>query len=157
MEAIYEEYSDCFEEVESDKVNAAFIKSIRASLKVAKKQPKYYEDFIPIWEDIDKHAKEQEKTKDALKAAVAALTAAVRQKYDALVEADIRELVFTDKWMPSLLCHLQNLMTSAQQDIITNITALNERYDTTLPELQSETDHYRTLVQNYLAEMGITQ
>lgn len=156
MDAIYEEYSDCFEDIESDKVNAAFIKSVRASLKVAKKQPKYYEDYIPVWEDIDKHAKEQEKTKDALKAAIVSLTAAARQKYDALVEADIRELVFTDKWMPSLLCHLQNLMTAAQQDIITNITALNERYDVTLPEMQSETDHYRTLVQDCLAEMGIT-
>lgn len=156
MEAIYEEYSDCFEDIESDKVNAAFIKSVRAGLKVAKKQPKYYEDYIPVWEDIDKHSKEQEKTKDALKAAIVSLTAAVRKKYDALVETDIRDLVFTDKWMPSLLCHLQNLMTAAQHDIITNITALNERYDVTLPEMQSETDQYRTLVQGYLAEMGIT-
>lgn len=153
MEALAEEYAEAFEEVESDKVNAAFLKAVNALIRDAKKNK---EEVLRQWTDIVKLSKEMDKHKEDLKKLVSTLTAKVREKYDALTADEIRTMVFYDKWMPTLRSRLHALMTAAQQDIITNITALNERYDTTLPELQSETDHYRTLVQDYLAEMGIT-
>lgn len=153
MEALAEEYAEAFEEVESDKVNAAFLKAVNALIRDAKKNK---EEVLRQWTDIVKLSKEMDKHKEDLKKLVSTLTAKVREKYDTLTADEIRTMVFYDKWMPTLRSRLKALMTAAQQDIITNITALNERYDTTLPELQSETDHYRTLVQDYLAEMGIT-
>lgn len=153
MEALAEEYAEAFEEVESDKVNAAFLKAVNGLIRDAKKNK---DEVLKQWTDIVKLSKEMDKHKDDLKKLVSTLTAKVRAKYDALTAEEIRTMVFYDKWMPTLDSRLHALMTAAQQDIITNITALNERYDTTLPELQSETDHYRTLVQDYLAEMGIT-
>lgn len=153
MEALAEEYAEAFEEVESDKVNAAFLKAVNGLIRDAKKNK---DEVLKQWTDIVKLSKEMDKHKDDLKKLVSTLTAKVRAKYDALTAEEIRTMVFYDKWMPTLHSRLHALMTAAQQDIITNITALNERYDTTLPELQSETDHYRTLVQDYLAEMGIT-
>lgn len=152
MEALAEEYAEAFEEVESDKVNAAFLKAVNGLIRDAKKNK---EEVLKQWTDIVKLSKEMDKHKEDLKKLVSTLTAKVRDKYDALTAEEIRTMVFYDKWMPTLHSRLHALMTAAQQDIITNITALNERYDTTLPELQSETDHYRTLVQDYLREMGI--
>ena len=47
-------------------------------------------------------------------------------------------------------------MMSAQQDIVTTISALNERYDFTLPEIENDIDDHRKLVQGYLKEMGFS-
>lgn len=152
MESITEQWSDAFEDVPFDTVNGNFIKEVKALVKAADKK----DENLPIWKDFLKHDSAKEKYKKELAEQRKALTIAVRDKYDALTADEIRTMVFYDKWMPTLHSRLHALMTAAQQDIITNITALNERYDTTLPELQSETDHYRTLVQDYLAEMGIT-
>lgn len=152
MESILEQWSDAFEDVPFDTVNGNFIKEVKALVKAADKK----DDNLPIWKDFLKHDSSKEKFKKELAEQRKVLTIAVRSKYNTLTDEEIRNMVFYDKWMPTLCNCLQSLMTTAQQDIITNITALNERYDVTLPEMQSETDHYRTLVLGYLAEICIT-
>jgi hypothetical protein len=46
-------------------------------------------------------------------------------------------------------------MTAEHQNIITSITALNDRYRVTLPEMEADVDHYRKIVKGLLVEMGI--
>ena len=77
------------------------------------------------------------------------------KRYKALTEEEIRTMVFDDKWMPNMLARLQALMTAEHQNIITSITALNDRYRVTLPEMEADVDHYRDIVKGYLKEMGI--
>lgn len=110
--------------------------------------------MLEIWEDFDKHSKAQEKQKDLLKELIKKLTAAIQAQYAKLDENDIRQLVFDDKWMPSLLGRITNLMDSAQQGIISSIKDLNERYEITLPEIENDIDIHRKLVKEYLKEMG---
>lgn len=156
METIVEEYSDTFEDIPFENVNGSFIKGVRGLIKEGKRNPKLYTEMLEIWEDFDKHAKAQEKQKDSLKGQIKSLTSSVQAQYAKLTEKDIRELVFEDKWMPSLLDRITLLMIAAQQDIVTSITALNERYDVTLPEIESDIDSHRRLVKGYLKEMGFT-
>ena len=101
------------------------------------------------------HFKEQEQLKKDLKEKVARLTAAVLKKYKALTEEEICTMVFDDKWMPDMQSRLQTLMTTEHQNIITSITALNERYHVTLPEMEADVNRYRDIVKGYLQEMGV--
>ena len=64
-------------------------------------------------------------------------------------------MVFEDKWMQTLRSRFQTLMTTEQQNIITTLTALNERYADTLSELEMQVNLYRRQVQQHLKEMGI--
>ena len=47
-------------------------------------------------------------------------------------------------------------MTAAQQEIISTITDLNERYDITLSEIDKDIDAHRKLVSGFLKEMGVS-
>lgn len=151
MESIVEQFSDAFDDVPFETINGNYIKEVQALVKSASKK----DENLPIWKDFLKHNSEKEKYKKTLSERRKALTIAVCAKYDILTEEDVRTMVFYDKWMPALRNRLYALMTTAQQEIITNITALSERYETTLPELETETAHYRNLVKGYLKEMGI--
>ena len=155
MGTIMEEYADAFEDIESDKVNAKFCKAVGFLWKDGKNNPKENADTIPVWEDFLKHFKEQEQLKKNLKDKVARLTANVLKKYKALREEEIRTMVFDDKWMPDMQSRLQALMTAEHQNIITSITALNERYKVTLPEMEADVNRYRDIVKGYLQEMGV--
>lgn len=156
METIVEEYPDAFEEIESDKVNAQLIKAVGVLLKEGRKHKKENAENIPIWEDVIKHAQSQDRLKKDLKDNTADLTAKVLEKYKALSEKEIQSLVFDDKWMPDIRTRLQSLMTAEHQNVITTITALNERYKVTLPELEADVDRYRDIVKGYLKEMGVS-
>ncbi len=155
METIAEEYADAFEDIESDKVNAAFCKAVAVLLKEGKKHVADNAEQIPVWEDFLNHYKEQERLKKELKDMVARLTTEVLKRYKALTEEEIRTMVFDDKWMPDMLARLQALMTAEHQNIITSITALNDRYRVTLPEMEADVVRYREIVKGYLKEMGV--
>lgn len=156
MESIVEEYSDSFEDIPYENITGSFIQGVRSLIAEGKKHPDVYEDVLEIWEDFDKHAKSQERQKETQKNLVKSLTASVLTKYANITETDIRELVFEDKWMPSLLARVTNLMNAAQQTIVNTITSLNERYETTLPEISGCIDSQRNLVREYLKEMGFS-
>ncbi len=79
----------------------------------------------------------------------------MQAQYAKLTEKDIRELVFEDKWMPSILGRITSLMEIAQRFIVSTITDLNERYEITLPEIENDIDTHRKLVKGYLKEMGL--
>ena len=147
MEAIVEEYGDTFEDIPYENVNGNFIKGVRSLIKEGKRNPKLYAEMLD--------SKAQEKQKDLLKELIKKLTAAIQAQYAKLDENDIRQLVFDDKWMPSLLGRITNLMDSAQQGIISSIKDLNERYEITLPEIENDIDIHRKLVKEYLKEMGL--
>jgi type I restriction enzyme M protein len=156
MEAIAEEFSDSFEDIPFENVNGNFIKGVRALIKEGKRNRALYAELLEVWEDFDKHAKAMEKQKDVRKDLIKKLTASVQTKYSQLTEKDIRELVFEDKWMPSLLNRIRSLMESASSEIENNITSLNERYDITLPEIEESVGSHRELVKGFLKEMGIS-
>ena len=156
MEAIAEEYDEVFDEIPIENVNGSFIKSVRASIKQAKGSPYAPKEYVTIWKDFDSHAKAQEAQKELQKELIKKLTTAVQAQYAKLTEKDIRELVFEDKWMPSILGRITSLMETARQGIIKAISELNDRYDITLPEIENDIDMHRKLVQSYLKEMGIS-
>lgn len=156
METISEEFSDTFEDVPYETVNGNFIKSVRSLIKEGNKQPKVYADALTIWEDFDKHSKSQEKLKDKKKELIKKLTILVREKYTSLNESEIQEIVFEDKWMASIVNLINSLMDTTHNEIINSIYELNARYETTLPEIESDLGVYSKLVKEHMKTMGFS-
>ena len=152
IDTTIEEFADYFDDF-GDSVKPA---TLKAALKEAKNSPADYDkQMVKAWEDVNGYYAEIDKQKKLLKEMAADLTKKVREKYGELTEEDVRQLVFEDKWMQTLRSRFQTLMTTEQQKIITTLTALNERYADTLPELEMQVDLYRRQVQQHLKEMGI--
>lgn len=82
------------------------------------------------------------------------LTVAVVEKYAALTEDDIKHLVVERKWLAAVTSSCEALMQNVTHSITTNVTALAERYETTLSQLSHDVARYEDEVNEYLKEMG---
>lgn len=84
------------------------------------------------------------------------LTNAVVAKYAALTEDEIKTLVVERKWLASVVGGCEALMQSVTHRIATDVTALADRYEDTLPALAQNVVDYENEVNDYLKEMGFT-
>lgn len=84
------------------------------------------------------------------------LTDAVVAKYAALTPDEIKALVVERKWLASVVGGCEALMQSVTHRIATDVTALAERYENTMPELAQNVVDYENEVNSYLLEMGFT-
>jgi len=84
------------------------------------------------------------------------LTDAVVAKYAALTEDEIKTLVVERKWLASIVSGCEALMQSVTHRISTDVTALTERYQDTMPELAQNVVDFENEVNGYLKEMGFT-
>ena len=90
------------------------------------------------------------KKKDLIKK----LTILVREKYTSLNESEIKEIVFEDKWMDSIVNLIHSLMDTTHNEVINSIYELNARYETTLPEIERDLEVYSKLVKEHMKTMG---
>ena len=84
------------------------------------------------------------------------LTDAVVAKYASLSEEEIKTLVVNRKWLVSVVGSCEALMQSVTHRIATDVTALAERYEETMPILAQNVVDYENEVNDYLKEMGFT-
>lgn len=84
----------------------------------------------------------------------AALDKKVRAHYPKLTDDQCMELLLERKWYRSLIIGVFALYTSVSHAIATRDTELAERYEKTLPELESEVDQFEIKVKSHLERMG---
>lgn len=84
------------------------------------------------------------------------LTEAVVAKYAALSPDEIKALVVESKWLTSVVSGCEALMQSVTHRITTDVTALAERYEDTMPSLAQNVVDFENEVNDYLKEMGFT-
>jgi type I restriction enzyme M protein len=77
-------------------------------------------------------------------------------RYPTLSEADIKQLVVDDKWMASIERSVKTEMERISQRLTQRIKELAERYETPLPQQNSEVDNLETKVMAHLASMGFS-
>ena len=154
MTEMEEEKSEAFADFFNDK-NKVKLSAVKAAIKAAKKDPTQYdEEDVAVWNEYVDLANAKKKYDDAKKAETKALTQAVQDKYAALTEDEVRELVFAHKWMPAMRKRLTDLMTACQQRVSTDMHELNARYAHTLGELADNVSTYEKAVKAHLKEMG---
>lgn len=103
------------------------------------------------YKKIDKEKSALNKT---LKEKRTDLTDAVVKKYAALTEEEIKMLVVDRKWLASVTNGCETLMENVTLQIASNVTALVERYETTLKDTDANVKDIEQKVLLSLKEMG---
>lgn len=133
-----------------DKVNKA---NVAKRLKEIKKD-KSSKDEIKVLEtylDINDRTTE---FNSKLKLAVQELDEALLEKYSALTETEIKELVIDRKWMYTIEQAVTSELESISQRLTQRIKELAERYETPLPKQSTEVDVLEERVNAHLQKMG---
>jgi len=99
----------------------------------------------------DKIRKELEKQ---LREKKVILTDAVADKYAAFTENEVINLVVDKKWLASISAMIQNEMQQVTQRLSADITAIVERYEQTLSDINAEVSDLEAKVNEHLAKMG---
>ncbi len=77
------------------------------------------------------------------------------EKFGALSEAEVRELVVDDKWLASIKSDIQTEVDAISQRLTTRIKELGERYDTKLSDLSIQAEALEAKVEGHLQKMGL--
>ena len=93
------------------------------------------------------------KRKAELKALNLQLLENVKAKYESLKEDETKKLVIEKKWFASLAENMITELQNVVQKIVTEVTDLQERYECTLDELESNCNTLSKKVAGYLKEL----
>ena len=148
-----------------DKVNKAAIAKRLKELQSEKKKPSKEELSMAaepeaaygeeaILEQYIKLADDQTEANKKIKEAKAALDKQLLEKYAALTEDEIKQLIVEDKWIATIEHTVKNEMQRISQRLTQRIKELAERYETPLPAMLNEVKQLEEKVNAHLSKMG---
>ena len=158
MDTLVEQNVEVFtfdEETEDDKELSVKAADVKKAIKNAKTDGTSAEDLelLQQWLDLSNEKDELGKT---LKVKRNELTDAVVKKYASLTENEIKMLVVERKWLASVVGGCEALMQNVTHQIASDVTALVERYETTLGATENQVKDLEQQVLQSLKEMGFT-
>jgi hypothetical protein len=120
---------------DKDKVD---LKQVAVRLKALKKSDADSEEWRVLneYKELSETLKKQSAIVKELNAA---LDAALKEKYPAMTDAEVKELLVNRKWYYSIFDGIKALYVTASHSMANRITQLAERYENTLPQLEQET------------------
>lgn len=83
-----------------------------------------------------------------------ALDEKCRARYDSLTDDEILDLLVNKKWFDSIFSGISDLYAAISHHLTSRIIELAERYENTLPQLESDTTEYEAKVKSHLERMG---
>lgn len=83
-----------------------------------------------------------------------ALDEKCRARYETLTDEEILDLLVNKKWFDSIFSGISDLYAAISHHLTNRIIELEERYESTLPELESDTTKYEAKVKSHLERMG---
>jgi len=148
-----EDHPEAFGEICENFTESNFKKDRTAYKKENADIPK---EITDAWKTYDTYIAERKmKTKEVSKA-IDTLTAKVIEKYGALTEGEICQLVVHNKWTETLMNRAKSELKRVSQQMTADILALADRYADPLPALESDVEAYRKAVADDLRSMGLT-
>ena len=135
---------------DKDKVDGKLVAARLKELKKAKVDSEEA-DVLAAYQELTETLKKQSKLVKELNAA---LDAALKEKYPALTDVEIKELLVNRKWYYDLFAGIKALYVTASHSMAGRVTELAERYENTLPELEKEVADYEAKVRTHLERMG---
>ena len=124
----------------------AELKKLSKDSSVSADNKKLIADYLSI-KDVLK------KCKSELKALNLQLLESVKAKYETLTEDETKKLVIEKKWFASLAENMITELQNVVQKIVTEVTDLQERYECTLDELETNCYTLSKKVAGYLKEL----
>ena len=140
---------------EDDKPVNVKIADVKKAIKNAKTDGTTKEDLeiLKLWEST---YTKKEGYVSQWKQKRTELTEAVVAKYAALTEGEIKTLVVERKWLASVTNGCEALIQNVTHQIASDVTALAERYETTLNDTEAHVKDLEQQVLQSLKEMGFT-
>ncbi|MCC8060950.1 MAG: N-6 DNA methylase [Clostridiales bacterium] len=83
-----------------------------------------------------------------------ALDEKCRARYETLTDEEILDLLINKKWFDGIFSGISDLYAAISYHLTNRINELAERYENTLPELESDTTEYEAKVKSHLERMG---
>ena len=133
--------------------NAVDAKKVNDRIKELKKSAPDSEEYRILCEYAKLCDKVKQYTKIAKELNIA-LDEACKEKYPLLSMDEIKELLVNRKWYYTIFAGIKALYITISHEIAGRITELAERYENTLPELESELETYEAKVKAHLERMG---
>jgi type I restriction enzyme M protein len=155
LEEFVEEYSGdegLLEETLTEK-GTITKKSAQARLKLIRDDPVNVEETQVVTCALELIDADSTAAK-AVKEARAALDRSILEKYDDLSKQEIREIVIDDKWFAALARAVDGELTRLTDALATRVRTLDERYVTTVAEIEQEVRELGAKVKEHLSEMG---
>lgn len=128
-------------------------KAVNAKVKQLKKTEPDSEEYKVLNQYCELADKIKKYTK-IVKELNAALDNAVRAKYTELSIDEIKELLINRKWYYTIFDGIKALYVTTSHNMASRISELTERYEDTLPELQTQVNDYEAKVKAHLERMG---
>ena len=128
-------------------------KAVNAKIKELKKYEPNSEELVVLNNYAELFAKVKEYTK-LVKELNAALDDACRAKYAELTIDEIKELLVNRKWYYTIFEGIKALYVTTSHEIAGRVSELAERYEDTLPSLESDVASYESKVKEHLKKMG---
>lgn len=146
--SLVEENDDVFDtkNFEKEKVNLASVKK-RAKVTVREEL-----DHLMEWLDLQSSIKAE---KAKLKEANDKLLSRVKEEYDLLAqnEMKVKNLV-KEKWINAISTRIESELSRSIEQLKSQLSAISDRYDQTLPSIDKEVEDYESRVNAHLAQMG---
>lgn len=160
MDDLVEQNTEVFaigddDEQEENKEVSVKAADVKAAIKNAKKDGTS-EENVKLLQQWIALSNEKDALNKSLKEKRSQLTDAVVAKYSVLTEDEIKMLVVERKWLASVISGCKALMQNVTHRISNDITALVERYETTLSETTNAINDLEKEVLASLQEMGFT-
>lgn len=146
--SLVEEDDDVFDtkNFEKEKVNLASVKK-RAKVTKGEEQARLIE-----WIEWQNSIKAE---KAKLKEANDKLLSRVKEEYDLLSqnETKVKNLV-KEKWVNAISTRIESELSRSIEQLKSQLSAISDRYDQTLPSIDKEVEDYESRVNAHLAQMG---
>ena len=133
--------------------DAVDAKAVNAKIKELKKTSPDSEEYGILCEYVELSTKVKEYTKP-IKGLHAALDEACKAKYAELTIDEIKELLVNRKWYHTIFEGIKALYVTTSHEIAGRVSELAERYEDTLPRLESDVESYESKVKAHLERMG---
>ena len=133
--------------------DAVDAKVANAKIKELKKIDSKSEEFHILCEYVELSTKVKEYTK-LIKDLNIALDEACKAKYAELTIDEIKELLVNRKWYYTIFEGIKALYVTTSHEIAGRVSELAERYEDTLPSLESDVESYEAKVKAHLERMG---
>lgn len=113
-------------------------------------------DELKMLKEYLKLLEQETESNRKIKEAQTALEKKLLEKYKVLTVDDIKTLVVEDKWLAKLGQDVQAEIQRVSQRLTGRIAELAERYESTLPQLNSQVVELEKQVATHLSKMGFT-
>ena len=146
--SLVEENDDVFDtkNFEKEKVNLASVKK-RAKVTKGEEQARLIE-WIELLNSI-----KAEKAK--LKEANDKLLSRVKEEYELLAQNEMRvKNLVKEKWVNAISTRIESELNCSIEQLKSQLSAISDRYDQTLPSIDKEVEDYESRVNAHLAQMG---